>query len=96
MADILGQSEVDEAGPVYLVRLEDHTQEQPFDVGQMLVVAAQMKEVWSIDVATPTSLPTIYYALCVCVCVLLADVQVQVEGREIQGEEGVSAASHTH
>ena len=45
VADILGESEVDEAGPVYLIHLEDHTQEQPFDVGKMLITAAQIKEV---------------------------------------------------
>jgi hypothetical protein len=44
VADILGRSEVDEAGPVYLIHLEDHTQEQAFDVGKVLVTAARAKE----------------------------------------------------
>ncbi|CAI8039033.1 Tudor domain-containing protein 1 [Geodia barretti] len=44
VADVLGRSEVDKAGPVYLIRLEDHTQEQVFDVGKILVTAARVKE----------------------------------------------------
>ena len=50
VADVLGRSEVDKAGPVYLICLEDHTQEQVFDVGKILVTAARVKEVWLVEI----------------------------------------------
>ena len=46
VAEIIGRSRVEEgAGPVYLVSLEDHSQEEVFVVGEMLVTAAMVKEV---------------------------------------------------
>ena len=45
LANILSLCEVDEAGPVYLIHLEDHSQTEPFDVGHILITSAQLKEV---------------------------------------------------
>ena len=46
VADILSQCDIDLAGPLYLIHLEDHTQAEPFDVGRILVTAAKVKEVY--------------------------------------------------
>ena len=45
VAEILSLCEIDVAGPVYHIKLEDHSQAEPFDVGQILITSAQVKEV---------------------------------------------------
>ena len=45
VADILSVCEIDPAGPVYHIRLMDHSQPEPFDVGKIIVATAELKEV---------------------------------------------------
>ena len=46
VAGILSVCEVDMAGPVYLIYLEDHSGDEPFDVGQFLVASASVNKVF--------------------------------------------------
>ena len=45
VADVISLCEIDSTGPIYLISLEDHTQAEPFNVGEILVTSAKVKEV---------------------------------------------------